>query len=726
MAALFGYEKLSIDFLTSTPFLAWTAFVVLVGLGVYLYYRTNPPLPVYLRVILATLRLCAIAALFAALLEPVIGYERHFERKVQATVLVDISSSMNAGDGEFTRLARVESTLSNDAVKAVRSQVDIRTVYFGGNAADSRDAVQRDRTALGDVISSVGHDELSRSSDFWLLFSDGNSNDGGDPRQAASGLTVPVHAIDMAGESGQFDVGLGTVDFEPVAFVGRQSVVDIRFDWHHAVTGPLTIKLMEGRQTLKQADFMLDQEDGRGHVSLRYLPPEPGKKILTVTIETTAAEETDGNNEQSFAVKVLRSRRPVLLASWRPDHEVGFLRRHLEQSDQYDVEFIALGEKLGNLRGRFPDRLTELNRYDLIILYDPNPATLAPHESNIRSYLSERGGAVWVLMGGTFAAGNRVDWFDELLPFYPSVVPALVHADFHGEPTESELFHPSVRLADERVAIRQRWAELPPFESLVRCDQIDPQATVLLSAANSRGRGESIPLLGYRRTGPGKVLASAALPFWTWGFVGLGYGDNGADYSRFLEGTLNWLTVREDFDPIRIAPEREVVARGEPVRFAGYAFDQGYRPIPGVSGYVRLKRSDTDEPIEADLQVVSEGRFAAQLDRVPPGRYQFEARFEKGGSVLKQVDGSVMVETYSLEELDPSGDSETLSAIARLTGGQYVRWGDFDRFVEELDILPIKAIKRGEIIVWNRIWLLLIFLVALSAEWLIRKINQLI
>ncbi|MCK4633098.1 MAG: hypothetical protein KAT79_07475, partial [candidate division Zixibacteria bacterium] len=111
---------------------------------------------------------------------------------------------------------------------------------------------------------------------------------------------------------------------------------------------------------------------------------------------------------------------------------------------------------------------------------------------------------------------------------------------------------------------------------------------------------------------------------------------------------------------------------------------------------------------------------------VPPGRYQFEARFEKGGSVLKQVDGSVMVETYSLEELDPSGDSETLSAIARLTGGQYVRWGDFDRFVEELDILPIKAIKRGEIIVWNRIWLLLIFLVALSAEWLIRKINQLI
>ena len=100
---MFGYNDFSMDFLTSSPVLVWLALLALAGFAIFTYYRTNPPLPKYLRIILGTLRVMAIAALFLALLEPVISFSRQYERARKISVMIDRSDSMERVEKEKSR-----------------------------------------------------------------------------------------------------------------------------------------------------------------------------------------------------------------------------------------------------------------------------------------------------------------------------------------------------------------------------------------------------------------------------------------------------------------------------------------------------------------------------------------------------------------------------------------------------------------------------------------------
>lgn len=540
----------------------------------------------------------------------------------------------------------------------------------------------------------------------------------------ARAFPIPITTVDLATDVGNFDVRLADVDFNPVLFVGQKTQITPRLNWHNAEGKEVMVELRERNRVLAQGRLSIEDEGGFGDVPLEYTPEEPGQKLLEIVIVPLEGEESTDNNSRSISVKVLKSRLSVLLAAAQPDYEVGFLRRFFEQSEKYDVELIATGPNAGNLSGRIPSQQTELNRYDLIVLYDPDPEQLSAQREQLKSYLADKGGALWVLMGPNFADRGPVDWFNELLPYHQSRRRAIDFVEFTAEPAEANLFHPAIRLADDRGSIRERWAEQPPFRMAVLCDQIAPDGTVLAFTPPMLGN-QRWPILGFRRIGPGKVMASSALPFWTWRFVNVGLGDDPGAYTSFIEGTTSWLTITDDFDPVRIVPEKRVFTRGEPVRFDGYANDLGFRPIPGVTGSVKLTDSD-GETYESDLLEIDEGRLRATFNQLPPGTYRYEASLDKDGRILKEVEGEIQVESYSLEEFDQAGDPATLQALSRLSGGEYYTFRQFDAALSSIDLGLISETESGEISLWGKLWMLGIFIAALSLEWLLRKLNHLV
>ena len=723
---MLGVKNLTVDFLTGTPVLVWLALLGLLALAVFLYYRTNPPIPRYLRIILGILRGIAIVALLAMLLEPVIKYERDFERPRRVSVLLDNSLSMDRVESGLSRKARMDSLLSGGAYSRLNKAASITPLYFGGSLESSPDKVQRERTAIGDALYDLKARQLPEPADAWLLFSDGRSNSGRSVIETASGLGIPVTTIDMSSESGVLDVAIENVDYNAVVFMGQSSEVKVKIKWQGAAGRKITLRLNDGARVLAESDFPITESSGRGDIALKYIPSEPGQRLLNISIPKVEGEESERNNTRTISVKVMKSRLQVLMVTARPDYEVGFLHRHLLRSDKYDVSLKVIGPRAGNLAGRFPSSQTELNRYDLVILYDPDPSSFEGKGPLLKSYMSDKGGAVWVFLGEQFANAGPVKWFNELLPFSQPSRRPLERFDFRGEPSENELFHPAVRLSESRTGIREAWNNLPPFKSLVRCDVIDPNATQLVYALIPTLPGSKTPILGFKRFGPGKLLASAALPFWTWGFANIGFGGNDSTYTGWVEGTVRWLTVRDDFDPIRVLPEKEVFTRGEPIRFNGFAFDQGYRPIPAVGGSVTLKDTQRGTSFDADFIERGEGRLEGTLGQIPPGRYSYVATLRKDGQDLKRVEGTVAVEEFSLEEFDQTGDPQTLSSLARLSGGASYPYSRFDDAIAAMNTTPIKESLSNEIVLWSKLWLLLLFVFCLSAEWAIRKINQLI
>ncbi|MCK4607292.1 MAG: hypothetical protein KAU35_08365 [candidate division Zixibacteria bacterium] len=723
---MLGLSDISIKFLTDMPYLAWPALVVLLGLAVLLYHRTNPPLTASLRVFLAGLRIIAVAALFLAILEPVVGFTRAYLRPPRVALLLDRSASMDKSGSGITRSARMDSLLSSHTFAGLGKATDLATYHFGGNLVSAQEEVDRDRTSLGDVCYELEKNELAAPSDYWMLFSDGKSNSGRDPRDVAAGRHTPIIAIDMSAGGGGFDVSIADVNYNPVVFVDQPTDVLVKLNWRHGQNQNVKVELLSGNQILDSRRFHLGDEGEFGEVPLKYIPAQPGFQILKARIAPLEGEESTDNNQHSFAVKALKSRLLVLIVSDHPDHEVGFLKRFLSRSDKYEVELLATGSRAGNLGGRIPSRAVELNRYDLVVLHDPDPRKLESRREIIESYLSEKGGAMWVLAGGQFAASEGSEWFNRLLPFHPAGPAYLRQVEFQAEPAEGNLYHPAVRLAENQSSIRETWSQLPPFKSLVACNIVDPDAVILAWVPRSVAPAEKLPAIGYKRTGPGKTLMSAALPYWPWGFVSMGFGEDGANYGRFVEGAVSWLTVSDDFDPIRIAPQKDVFTRGEAVRFDGFAYDLGYRPIPAVSGTVKLLAEGNSDSYEIDVVSIGEGKYKAEFFNLPPGNYRYEGVFRKDGKMLEKNEGAILVESFSLEEYDQAGDPAGLAALARLSGGRYFTATEFDEAVAFLDLTPVEVREQREFVLWGRFWLLLVFIAALSLEWLARKMNQLI
>ncbi len=627
-----------------------------------------------------------------------------------------------------SRQARIDSLLSTAAFARVKSEADVSTYYFADSVSNSSDNLRQDRTALGDALANLEKREMSAPADMWLVLTDGKSNSGRNASEVARTLKTPVTAVNVAAEQGAFDVAVVNVDVNPVLFVGQPTDIKVKVGWHGGAGKTISVTANESRRAIGQQPFSIAQDDGFGDVTIKYIPADPGPKMLTITVPPQEGEETNGNNTRTVAVKVLKSRLAILLVADHPDYETGFLSRFLRQADKYDLTFIATGSKAGNLGGRLPGNQSEMNRYDLIILQDPREQMLEESYDLLNSYLGEKGGALWVMYGQQFASGSPVKRAGQLLPFYPSMKRNLDYVEFHAEPTESNLFHPTIRLADDRLQIRDVWANLPPFKAIVKSDFTDPRAVVLAYATGGGMDNQKIPLIGYKRVGPGKVIAMAATPYWTWGFATLGLGEDPSNYEKFVSGTVSWLTVQDDFDPIRITPVKEVFSRGEEVHFDGAAYDQGFRPIPGVTGSVKLESSGAGETqsYEVDLNEQAEGKFGADFLNVAPGEYAYTGVFMKNGQMLAKKEGKILVEAFSLEEIDQGGDPATLMSVARQTGGAYYPFAQFDQAVAGLNLAPMEESVKGELALWGRAWLLLLFIGCLSAEWVIRKANQLL
>ncbi len=390
---MFGLENIGIDFQTGSPFFVWSTLLILLALAVYLYFRTNPPLPRYMRIILGALRAIAVVALITVLLQPVISYTRNYQRPLSVALLLDESGSMDKTEQGLSRHARRDSLLSSADFARLKASADIHKFYFAGNLTDELEKVQRDRTALGDAIDAVEKSQTNQPYDYWLLFTDGRSNSGIDPRKAAEAPGDPIIAVDLASEVGNFDVGIDDIEYNPVLFAGQPAEIKLKLSWQNADDKNFAIRLLDSNRVVFQTEHIADQPDGLGETTLRFTPAEPGQKILKVTISAAGTEQNTANNQRSFSVKVLKSRLMVLIATERPDYEVSFLKRLLEQSDKYEVDLIVTGAKAGNLAAAFPASQSELNKYDLVVLHDPDPRKLESRQDLLNSYLSEKGGS---------------------------------------------------------------------------------------------------------------------------------------------------------------------------------------------------------------------------------------------------------------------------------------------------------------------------------------------
>jgi hypothetical protein len=116
------------------------------------------------------------------------------------------------------------------------------------------------------------------------------------------------------------------------------------------------------------------------------------------------------------------------------------------------------------------------------------------------------------------------------------------------------------------------------------------------------------------------------------------------------------------------------------------------------------------------------GEYRLSLPNDQPGRH--EIRIAEG----EGVEGTTLpyrVELPAGHELDDTGlGEETLRTLAAASGGAFYREEDLSKLVDAIQPRTQSFVQRQEVLLWNS-FALVLFVVVITAEWLLRKFSNL-
>lgn len=693
----------------------WLALLSLAALALawWAYRIAIPPLPSLARRALPALRALALIVLLWLLAQPVI--ERVAGGAVRLVALVDRSRSMSIVEraGEQPRSERAAHALA--ALRAAwRGRADVEVRGFAAHLeSDSNRVGSTGVTALGDALEQLGRDPQGERASGVVVISDGAVNAGADPVAAARELGLPVHTVRI-GRDVEADRAVTSVEGSTRARVGEATPVRVRVTSSEPRGTPIGLTLRDGGRVLARATVIAPGPGAEAAAELRATPDHAGLAVWTARLDPLNGDGSTANDARQMAIDVAPGRIGVLIVSSGLNWDLGFLRRAL-QGDSSLALVTRVRDRAGwralerGDRGGAPGE-RELRAAAVVVLDAIEPATVSPGFDRALATFVKSGGGLLVL-GGPPPGITRVR-SGALAPefaFRFESEPAIGPANPVLQPEAREL----LQWDDDATRGDQAWRAAAP---LVDPAPVEPAAgDRLLISAGPHGP----PLLFTRRIGSGQALFVNGGGVWRWSLNA--HDDLSEERGRRLwRRMVRWLAEPVQVEPLRVRPERWLVAGDEPVRLFATLQDDAFRPVAGaaVEGEVRAASGATRvvrfEPRAA-------GAYVAELDDLPAGRYSVRARATRSGRPLGQATSEFAVDAWSLETARVAPDSATLVAIADASGGRSSGEAQVGRWARSLETRALARPRRESVRLWESPWLFALVVALLATEWAWRR-----
>jgi hypothetical protein len=510
-------------------------------------------------------------------------------------------------------------------------------------------------------------------------------------------------------------------------------------------------------------------DDERQAAVLTLVPKVSGWVDYRVKVEA-AADETIAGRSRSFTLNVEERKQRILFFEGEPTWESKFIRRALEQSGLFDVDYFAQVSRVASVGSSIERSQTgnedsidknagepgvklhavlrspaTLNLYDGVVVgASPNSLLSAAESGLLSAWVEHRGGGLIVLGGNGFngslaARGGRLS---SLLP-----AEAITQSSVEGAPqvgqgrpleVQSQPGRFSLAATDEGTAALAGYlnASDGTSQSLltgqgIRLGALRPGATVLAVARrpNEEGTNENRePLIAAMNYGAGRTLIFAPADSWRMRTSASGEEDRtGGQFNALWQGIVLWASAKakpaaeimlSDESPtegsdviaeIRIRDASFSSARIEKINAQLQAVGEDLETTqPAGSREVSFAPDPNDPSVwRARLHLSERGRFMLRAEYVAAG---------KTGTVEKQF--AVVGGGWR----QPGTSNDTLLRAARATGGEFVMPGEMDALIPRLSA----PTSNGELVhnKWElRSWwpLALIIPLLLSAEWFLRR-----
>lgn len=721
-------DKISLALNNSWLWLVIIALVAYLGLAILLYRRTNPPFSKKVRVGLGIIRYLALFLIIICLVEPVLSLAVQKKDNPVVVFLADNSSSIQTVENFDQKNAFLNDFISGKFNNLVPSDAGINAYLFSDTLdADIKPDFSGRQSSIGNVIDDVAENYKGRNLAAIVLASDGLSNYGLDPVNAAREAGVPIYAVDLGPQKISRDIRIVNIDHEPVAYAGKPFDLNIQLEGRgfEKLSIPL-VASSNGRELARKNIEILGKGE-RQKFTLEITPQNPGVQNIKVNLPVQPDEELTDNNVRNINLKVLKSKKRILVATSALNWEATFLQRIIGTSPDFEIDLAleSANSRLGAIA--FPTVQDSLNQYDAVLLVNCRSQFIVRELNLLDSYVRNQGGSVWFLLGDKSLGRYPRDVSKSILPFSPRYDDRYFNDfDFHINLTEDGKIHPVTRLAEDSRENLALWQSIPPFEDHLVLSGLKPNTKILAVHPERNAGDDQAPLIFYNNYGKGKVLTFAAGPLWKIGFINIGYGGDDYGYKKLVMNSINWLTTEEDVERIRLAPNQAIYKSGERVGLSATVLDDNYSPLENSVVNVIVKAKDNPDSLIVSMNQEAPGRFTADLGMLPAGDYTINGSIMWEDRLLKQITSEFKVEGFSLEEETLFLPPDMMKKISQASGGKYYSIGDFEDIAGDLNTMPRYREESYETRIAGNFWVLLIILGLLTIEWIIRKRLQLL
>ncbi len=723
----------SFDPIAPWPIIALAA-VVIVGLTLWAYRKKLRGTSGRWRWVALGLRMAAVALCVLAALRPSLLILKKEKQAATVLFLEDISSSMDLGGeaGGQSRFQAAEKALKQgrEAVKSLGSDVSAKTLLFDSTLrepkADEKVEAKGRLSALGDALEEAVKRYEQTKILRVVLLSDGASNTGADPRAIAQSLrnrNIPVVTVGFGSESagsGTKDIAVRDLEAGPIVYAKTELEVFTRLDVRGYASETLDVELWtEHNRVEPVARTRVRVPPGVTEVpvrNLKWTPETPGETKVTLKVKPMPGELIKNNNETSTFVTVLKGGISVLYvhgpsSPW----EKKFVERALDASEKIQSKLVVLFGPAGR------DLDVELSSglYDVFILGDVPAEFLSRGQQQLLAHAVERGAGL-VMLGGRNSFGSG-GWTSSPLA---DLLPVEMHpGDGQVEPDSGLRVVPNplgldsyvLRLARTRAANEQTWKELPPIGGI---NQFRVKPAARLWALSDRGE----PVIAALEIGRARTLAVAG-ETWPWAR----YSESSRlAHLNFWRNTILWLAHKEDEGEtqVHLKLDRRRVALGQRLDLEARAEDEKGEPIDGVRFEASITPLDKAGAKPEGLPLFDQGKSsrASYYATGEPADYKVEVTATKGGQTIGTASARFLVYDDDRELRNPAADLTLLRAIARESGGHFLRPEELDQHLRSLgrEVIPDYVTQREERL-WDTWPFLLLFTALLTAEWWLRK-----
>ena len=705
--------------------------LAIAAIVVFIYWRDSHELSAATRILLAVLRLGALAgvALFALGLEKRTDHEVVYGSRV--VLLVDVSQSMGFVDEDApnqpatsragSRIGQVTDAFSQSPIlEDLRRQHQVEVVAFDrksrqvatldrptGDSAD--EAVRRvdwqealqphgTQTHLGDALLDALREDPASPLAAVAILSDGAHNAGVEPTAAAKyakEIGIPVHTIGLGTTKPRKNVRVSNVGAPARAYPGDELSITASFVADGYPGWSVDAELLRQDATDTGAEpILVDRQQVQlasppdiASAEFQLTPTETGTYTYMVRVVPPADDSNATDNQQEVDIEIVDRQLRVLLLAGGPTRDFRFLRNQLHRDPSVIVDvWLQTGapgtsQDANELLGSFPESKQELYAYDCIVAFDPDWTALAREQVDmLESWVANEAGGLIAVAGPIHTAQwIRSGPHAKVRALYPVEFQqrlSILDDGHYGADiawpialTEEGQRAEFLQLSNTAVASQEAWASFPGVYGYFSVKGAKPGATVYGRFSDPEaGLSDELPVyLAGQFYGAGRTLYIGSGETWRLRAVDPGYFE--VLFTKLLRYVSQGRLLRGS-QLGTLLTDRDNYQLGDTIALKAQVSTPQHEPLaqPSITLQITTPAGQTNT---LALQAESErpGLYTGEIVVLQHGMYRLDLPIP--GAIDQQLTRRVRVRVPDLENRKAQRDEAVLASIARTSRGLY-------------------------------------------------------